>query len=120
MAKILIVDDSKTSRTFLMDILISAGYEVVGMATNGAEGVELYRKFHPDIVTMDIEMPVLDGKSAAKKIFHEDANAKIIMVTANNHKSCLEECLELGAAEFIHKPYNKDIMINKIEKVMEE
>ena len=68
MAKILIVDDSKTSRKFLRNMLEKAGHEIVYEAVNGREGVDKYKELHPDIVTMDITMPVLDGIDAVSEI----------------------------------------------------
>lgn len=81
MAKILIVDDSKTSRKFLRNMLEQAGHEIVAEAVNGAEGVEKFRIYRPDITTMDITMPVLGGIDAVKDIIEIDPDAKIIMVT---------------------------------------
>ena len=72
MAKILIVDDSKTSRKFLRNMLEKAGHEIVYEAVNGREGVDKYKELHPDIVTMDITMPVLDGIDAVSEIMDYD------------------------------------------------
>ena len=99
MAKILIVDDSKTSRKFLRNMLEQAGHEIVAEAVNGAEGVEKFRIYRPDITTMDITMPVLGGIDAVKDII---------------------EALKKGAADFIQKPFDMDVIVNTIEKVMEE
>ena len=87
MAKILIVDDSKTSRRFLRNMLERAGHEIVYEAVNGREGVDKYKELHPDIVTMDITMPVLDGIDAVSEIMDYDKEAKVIMVTAADRKS---------------------------------
>ena len=77
MAKILIVDDSRTSRKFLRDILEKSGNEIVGEAVNGREGFDLYQKLRPDIVTMDITMPVMDGLDSLKLIMRFDPAAKV-------------------------------------------
>ena len=76
MAKILIVDDSKTSRKFLRNMLEDAGHEVVSEAVNGVEGVEKFRLYKPDVVTMDITMPVMDGIEAVREIIEIDPGAK--------------------------------------------
>lgn len=120
MAKILIVDDSKTSRKFLRNMIEQAGHEIVAEAVDGAEGVEKFRIYRPDITTMDITMPVLDGIDAVKDIIEIDPDAKIIMVTAAGQKANMIEALKKGAADFIQKPFDMDVIVNTIEKVMEE
>lgn len=120
MAKILIVDDSKTSRKFLRNMLEQAGHEIVAEAVNGAEGVEKFRIYRPDITTMDITMPVFCGIDAVKDIIEIDPDAKIIMVTAAGQKANMIEALKKGAADFIQKPFDMDVIVNTIEKVMEE
>ena len=82
MATVLIVDDSKTSRRILKNILIENGYEIIGEATDGQTGYEKYIEFRPDLVTLDITMPVLDGLGCLEKIMQLDKNANVIMVTA--------------------------------------
>lgn len=120
MARILIVDDSKTSRKFLKSMLIEGGHEVVGEAQDGREGVDKYFELKPDVVTMDITMPVLDGIDAVSEIIEKAPDAKIIMVTAAGQKSNMVEAIRRGAADFIHKPFDSEVIIEVIEKVMEE
>lgn len=120
MAKVLVIDDSKTSRKFLEDVIKGAGHDVVGLACDGAQGLELYKEFHPDVVTMDIIMPVMDGKDAVSAIIKEDPEARIIMVTSAGQKDNVIDCLKRGAADFIQKPYDSSLLLNTIEKVMEE
>lgn len=120
MAKILIVDDSKTSRKFLRTMLEEANHEVVAEAVNGQEGIEKYREFKPDIVTMDITMPILGGIDAVSEIMLENPDARIIMVTAAGQKTNVVEALRRGAADFIQKPFESSVIISVIEKVMEE
>ncbi|MBE5942252.1 MAG: response regulator [Lachnospiraceae bacterium] len=118
MAKILIVDDSRTSRKILKGILENAGYEVVGEATNGQEGYERYVELMPDIVTMDITMPVLDGIEALKKIKNEYPEAKVVMVTAAGQKTKMVEAVQNGANEFVSKPFEPEQLKMIIDKVM--
>ncbi len=118
MAKILIVDDSRTSRKILKGILENAGYEVVGEATNGQEGYERYVELMPDIVTMDITMPVLDGIEALKKIKSEYPEAKVVMVTAAGQKTKMVEAVQNGANEFVSKPFEPEQLKMIIDKVM--
>ena len=98
MANILIVDDSRTSRKILKGILEGEGYEVVGEATNGQEGYDRYVELKPDVVTMDITMPVLDGIEALKKIKSEYPDAKVVMVTAAGQKTKMVEAVQNGAS----------------------
>ena len=118
MAKILIVDDSRTSRKILKGILENAGCEVIGEATNGQEGYERYVELKPDIVTMDITMPVMDGIEALKKIKSEYPDAKVVMVTAAGQKTKMVEAVQNGANEFVSKPFEPDQLKAIIEKVM--
>lgn len=118
MAKILIVDDSRTSRKILKSILENAGYEVIGEATNGQEGYESYVELKPDIVTMDITMPVLDGIESLKKIKGEYPDAKVIMVTAAGQKTKMVEAVQNGASEFVSKPFEPEQLRTIIDKVM--
>ena len=120
MAKILIVDDPKTSRKFLRNMLEDAGHEIVAEAVNGAEGIEKFRLYNPDVVTMDITMPVMDGIEAVKEIIDIDPTAKVIMVTAAGQKTNMVEALKRGAADFIQKPFESSAILSVIEKVMEE
>lgn len=120
MAKILIVDDSKTSRRFLRNMLEEAGHQIVGEAGNGQEGIDKYKQLKPDLVTMDITMPVLDGIEAVGEIMEYDADAKVIMVTAAGQKTNMVEALKRGAADFIQKPFESEVILKVVEKVLEE
>lgn len=120
MAKILIVDDSKTSRRFLKNMLEEAGHQIVGEAVNGQEGIDKYKQLKPDLVTMDITMPVLDGIEAVGEIMEYDADAKVIMVTAAGQKTNMVEALKRGAADFIQKPFESEVILKVVEKVLEE
>ena len=120
MAKILIVDDSKTSRKFLRNMLEDAGHEIVSEAVNGVEGVEKFRLYKPDVVTMDITMPNLDGIDAVTEIMRIDPEAKIIMVTAAGQKNNVVEALKRGAVDFVQKPFDAEVIVEVIKKAMEE
>ena len=118
MANILIVDDSRTSRKILKGILEGEGYEVVGEATNGQEGYDRYIELKPDVVTMDITMPVLDGIEALKKIKSEYPDAKVVMVTAAGQKTKMVEAVQNGASEFVSKPFEPEQLKKIIDKVI--
>lgn len=119
MTRILIVDDSRTSRKILRGILENAGYEIVAEATNGQEGYDKYVELKPDVVTMDVTMPVLDGIEALKKIVGDYPDAKVVMVTAAGQKTKLVEAVQNGAKEFVTKPFDPELLKVIIEKVVQ-
>ena len=114
--QILICDDAAFMRMMLKDILLKEGYEVVGEAVNGADGVEKYGSLKPDLVTMDITMPEMDGISALKAIRQSDPSAKVIMCSAMGQQAMVVESIQAGAKDFIVKPFQKDRVIEAIKK----
>ncbi len=117
MAKVLIVDDSRTSRKILRGILEGAGHEIVAEAVDGLDGVNKYKEFSPQVVTMDITMPVMDGLEALKTIREEDKNAKVIMVTAAGQQNKMMDAIKLGASEFVTKPFDADSILKMVDKL---
>lgn len=117
MAKILIVDDSRTSRKMLRSILEADGHEIIDEAVNGQEGVQKYQASKPDLVTMDITMPVVDGVEALKMIKALDSAAKVIMVTAAGQKNKMIDCIKAGADEFLTKPFDQQEIVNIVAKL---
>ena len=113
---ILICDDAAFMRMMLKDILVKEGYEVIGEAANGAQGVEKYNELKPDLVTMDITMPEMDGIAALKAIRANDASAKVIMCSAMGQQAMVVESIQAGARDFIVKPFQKDRVIEAIKK----
>lgn len=105
--KLLIVDDALIMRMRIREIALQAGWEVVGEATNGSQAVELFRELRPDLVTLDIVMPQMDGVEALRKIREVEPQARVCMVSAVNQKEKLAECIKLGAIDFIVKPFEK-------------
>lgn len=120
MTRILIIDDSRTSRKVLSNLLVENGYQVVGEAINGEEGLALYKELKPDLVTMDITMPVMDGLEALSEIMKFDENAKVIMVTAAGQESKVTRAIKAGAVEFLTKPYEKDTLLRVIKEVAQK
>ncbi|MBQ3923632.1 MAG: response regulator [Spirochaetales bacterium] len=114
--KVLLVDDSVFIRKQLAQILSSEGYEIVGQANDGVEGVELYKKLAPnvDMVTMDITMPNLDGISALEQILAFDKTAKIIMITALGKEELVRKSLMMGAKNYIVKPLDRNKVLDRI------
>jgi two-component system chemotaxis response regulator CheY len=117
MSTVLIVDDSKTSRSILRNILTENGYDVVGEAVNGQEGYDKYCELKPDFVTLDITMPVMDGIETLKKIKGFDPNAKVIMVTAAGQKDKMLSAIKHGASEFVTKPFETSQIVNILESI---
>jgi len=120
MAKILIVDDSLVMRKNLSVILKGDGHEIIGEASNGRQAVTMYRDLKPDLVTMDISMPILTGVEAVKKIIGEDPSAKIIMISAVNQKKMVFNALNSGAKHYIVKPIEPNKVIAVIDEVLQE
>lgn len=118
MAKILLVDDSKTSRKILRGILENSGHEIIGEAVNGEEGIHRYKELRPDITTMDITMPTMDGLEALRNIMEFDKSAKIIMVTAAGQKTKMVDAVKYGAVEFLTKPFESEQIIQIVNKIL--
>ncbi|WMC92963.1 response regulator [Kineothrix sp. MB12-C1] len=118
MANILIVDDSRTSRKILREVLEGAGHTVVGEASNGEEGIALYKELKPDLVTLDITMPVMNGLEALEGIRNEDKEAKIVMITAAGQKEKMVKAIKEGASDFITKPFEAGIIIETVNNLV--
>lgn len=113
---ILIVDDAMFMRTMLKNILVKQGFNVVGEAGNGKEALEKYKELHPDIVTLDITMPEVDGLQAVKDIMDYDRNAKVIMCSAMGQQAMVLEAIKSGAKDFIVKPFQPERVLEAINK----
>nr|WP_188540724.1 response regulator [Paenibacillus segetis] len=116
--KIMIVDDTEFMRRVLKNILIASGYDVVAEGSNGAEAVQLYKLVRPDLVTLDITMPVLDGLAALSEIKRIDSQAKVIMCSAMGQKNMVVEAIMAGAKDFIVKPFNEERVAETIHKAL--
>ena len=106
--KVLIVDDMLFMRAALKKILEGLDCEVVGEAENGEQGIEMYKRLKPDLTTMDITMPVMDGLQALESIKKHDSNAKVVMVSAMGQEKNVMTAIQLGAKNFIVNPFNVD------------
>ena len=118
MAKILIVDDAAFMRMMIKEILTKNGYEVVAEAANGVEAVELYKSHQPDLVTMDITMPEMDGIEAVKQIKAVNPAAKVIMCSAMGQQSMVMDAIKAGANDFIVKPFQADRVLEAVKKIV--
>ncbi|MED3660408.1 response regulator [Ureibacillus sp. FSL K6-8385] len=116
--RILVVDDAAFMRMMIKDILTKNGYEVVGEAADGMQAVEKYNELRPDLVTMDITMPEMDGITALKKIKELDPNAVVIMCSAMGQQAMVIDAIQAGAKDFIVKPFQADRVIEAIQKAI--
>lgn len=117
-SRILVVDDAAFMRMMIKDILTKNGFEVVGEAENGAKAVEKYQELRPDLTTMDITMPEMDGISAVKQIKKIDPAAKVIMCSAMGQQAMVIEAIQSGARDFIVKPFQADRVLEAVRKVL--
>ncbi len=115
---ILVVDDSKMSRKMLRAILEEGGYTVIAEASNGEEGLEAFKQYRPQVVTMDITMPRMDGIVALDRIKAYDSKAKVVMITAAGQQQKIIEALKLGAQKFITKPFEQNEVLSVIRSVI--
>ena len=123
MANIIVVDDAIFMRKMLSDILSKDGHEIVGEAENAKEAIALYQKLNPDVVTMDLIMPEIDGTDvmkAIKEILNFDKNAKIIMVSAMGQQELVVESIQAGAKDFIIKPFQPSSVTDAVRRVIKE
>ncbi len=119
MAKsVLIVDDAAFMRMMVKDILTKGGYDVVGEAENGAVAVAKYDELKPDLVTLDITMPEMDGLEALKKIKEKDPGAVVIMCSAMGQQAMVIESIQSGAKDFIVKPFQADRVLEAVKKAI--
>lgn len=116
---ILIVDDAAFMRMMVKDILTKGGYNVVGEAENGVVAVQKYSELKPDLITLDITMPEMDGIQALKKIKAIDANASVVMCSAMGQQAMVIESIQSGARDFIVKPFQPDRVIEAVKKAVE-
>ncbi|WP_062310493.1 response regulator [Alicyclobacillus sendaiensis] len=119
MARILVVDDAAFMRMMIKDILVKRGHEVVGEASDGEQAAKLYQELHPDLVTMDITMPNVDGIEAVRRIRAIDPQARIIMCSAMGQQAMVLDAIRAGAKDFVVKPFQADRVINAVEKALQ-
>ncbi len=116
--RILVVDDAAFMRMMIKDILSKNGFEVVGEAADGLQAVEKYKEVNPDLVTMDITMPEMDGITSLKEIKKIDPSAKIIMCSAMGQQAMVIDAIQAGAKDFIVKPFQADRVLEAIKKTL--
>jgi two-component system chemotaxis response regulator CheY len=114
------VDDAIFMRKMISDILVNNGMEIVGEADTGSGAVEQYAALKPDLVTMDIIMPEMNGIDAVRKIITADSHARIVMCSALGQQALVQEALAAGAKDFLIKPFNPSRVIEVVSKVLNQ
>lgn len=117
MKRVLIVDDAAFMRMSLRTMLEKNGFQVIDEAENGSVAVIKYKELKPDIVTMDITMPKMDGIQALKEIRKFDSNCKVIIISAMGQESYVREAVMSGAKGFVVKPFKEDYIIQTLSKL---
>ena len=115
--RLLIVDDALIMRKRIKEIAQKAGWEVAGEAADGAEALQKHQELRPDLTTMDIVMPKMDGVAALRAVRAQDATAQVVMVSAVDQREKLAECVRLGAIDFIVKPFDPANLLKFLEKI---
>ncbi|MEM4253194.1 MAG: response regulator [Candidatus Nitrosotenuis sp.] len=118
MARVMIADDSDAIRLVFQDILSIGGHEIVAEAVNGEDAIEKFSKTNPDVLLLDLAMPKKDGLTVVKEIMATHPNAKIILITASDNQSVINQCLQSGATAFISKPFDFDQVLKLISDVV--
>lgn len=114
--KVMIVDDSRIAQLQLQEILAGTEYEVVACCQNGEDALKKYEELHPDLVTMDIVMPGIDGLDAARLILQSDPKARILMVSSLAYDDTINEASSIGAKGFVYKPFDHDQILESVQK----
>jgi two-component system, chemotaxis family, chemotaxis protein CheY len=116
MKRLLVVDDALFMRKMICGVAAEAGWQVVAEACNGAEAVSLYQQYRPDLVTMDLVMPVMGGLEALRQIRAVDPQAQVVVVTALDQKQSLMDSIRDGAIDFIVKPFERERVLALLAK----
>lgn len=116
--RVLVVDDQPFMRMVVKNVLVPNGFEVVGEAADGKAAIEQYQKLKPDLVTMDVVMPQLDGLGALKAIRELDPTAKVLMVSSAGQHSMVAEAMRVGAAGYVLKPFQAPQMLQAVQQAM--
>jgi len=113
--RVLVVDDSTVMRKIVSQILRSESYDVIAEASNGEEAIEEYKALKPDLVTLDINMPIMDGLTALSKILEADPEAKVVMLTSESEQKMVLKAIQNGAKNYVVKPPEREIFLEKVK-----
>jgi two-component system chemotaxis response regulator CheY len=118
MARVLVVDDAAFMRKMVSDVLTEGGHEVVGEAGNGIEAIARFQELRPEVMTLDITMPEMDGLSALRDIMELEPSARVVMCSALGQESKVLESIKLGAKDFVVKPFQPDRVLEAVGKAL--
>lgn len=116
-ATILVIDDSPFVFKMVKKAVEPAGYQVVGNASNGKQGLEMIESLKPDLITLDITMPVMDGLETARALFQKQPDSKVLMLSAMGDDELIQEARGLGVKHFLTKPFKPEILLDAIKKL---
>ncbi len=117
-AKVLIVDDAGFIRNLIKNHLAGKPIEIVGEAANGKDALELFKEKSPDIVTMDITMPEMDGLTCMSEMLKLRGEVKVLVITALSNKTTLLEAIQGGAAGYLAKPFKEERLVEEFDKIL--
>ncbi|NLV26948.1 MAG: response regulator [Methanomicrobiales archaeon] len=120
MPTILIVDDEELDRKLLHSILLSAGYEVVGTARSGEEGIELFNTLHPDLVTIDLMMPKMNGMEVLIRLMKDRKDTNALICTSAHSDPVVDLAMRYGARGYIIKPFQAKSLLSTVKEVIGE
>ena len=118
-ARILLVDDAQFMRMMLKNILTTNGYEVAGECENGLQAIAKYKELKPDLVLMDMIMPEMGGIDAVKELVKADPNARVVMCSAMGQQALVVEAIQVGAKDFIVKPFQPANVLEAVAKALQ-
>lgn len=118
--KVLVVDDSPVLRIMMQEMMQELGHDVVGEAENGADAVKAYKEHKPDLVTLDISLPDMDGLTVLQTIRRTDPAAKVLIVTGNDQKALERKAMSLKALGVLHKPFDREELSSILEKLAKQ
>lgn len=116
--RVFVVDDSVFILEQIKDTLEDSAFEVVGYAKDGESAIKIYDKINPDVVTLDIIMPGMDGIETAQEILEKWPDAKIIMMSSLGDDEIIEQAKEIGIENFICKPFEEEYLIKLLTKIL--
>jgi two-component system chemotaxis response regulator CheY len=114
--KIMVVDDSRIAQLQLQEILTDTDYQVVACCESGEDALEMYDKVNPDLVTMDIVMPGMDGLEAARLLLKDHPQARVLMISSLAYDDTINEASDIGAKGFVYKPFDREQILASMEK----
>ena len=116
---VLVIDDSPFVFKAVTKALTGSDYEVVGNALDGQMGIDKYMQLKPDVITLDVTMPIMDGLETAQNLFRINPDVRIVMLSAMGDETLLNQAREIGIKHFLTKPFKPDALISKLNEVLQ-